>query len=291
MYTTGVEFRYLDIIDISDPELPQVLSTLSPFGSMHRGDAYKKGNYVYWADRAFIYETGEELGRIIVFDITDPTNPFPIVVDTCLKAAPFAIWIENDYAYVAEGYGGRGLMVLDISDPYNIDSVGCFPISEGTTWNVYIKGNYAYVCAHLRPTLQWDRIYVLNISDPMSPALVTYYDTPGCPRDVFVDEPYVLVAEDTSLLVFEASFLRQTPGDINADGVVNLGDVVFLISYLYRQGSPPDPIELGDINGNCVVNLGDVVYLISYLYKDGPAPLTGCASYKNNHVGDHTEDK
>jgi hypothetical protein len=31
-------------------------------------------------------------------------------------------------------------------------------------------------------------------------------------------------------------------------------------------------VEAGDANGNDTVDVGDVVYLINYLYKSGPAP-------------------
>jgi len=61
-------------------------------------------------------------------------------------------------------------------------------------------------------------------------------------------------------------------GDANGDGVVELGDVVYMITYLYKSGSAPDPLLAGDVNCDGVVELGDVVYLISYLYKSGPPP-------------------
>jgi len=63
-------------------------------------------------------------------------------------------------------------------------------------------------------------------------------------------------------------------GDCNNSGQVELGDVVCMISFLYKNGSlsvgPPLRI---DCNNSCEVELGDVVYLISYLYKNGPVPL------------------
>jgi hypothetical protein len=68
---------------------------------------------------------------------------------------------------------------------------------------------------------------------------------------------------------FESGFIR---GDANGDGIVNIGDVVYLVSYLYKSGPAPDPLEAGDCNCDGVVNLGDVVYLVSYLYKNGPPP-------------------
>ncbi len=64
-------------------------------------------------------------------------------------------------------------------------------------------------------------------------------------------------------------------GDANGDGVVDLGDVVFLINYLYRGGPAPDPEEAGDCNLDGEVDLGDVVYLINYLYRGGPPPCSG----------------
>jgi hypothetical protein len=61
-------------------------------------------------------------------------------------------------------------------------------------------------------------------------------------------------------------------GDVNGDGIINVGDVVFLVSYLYRGGLAPDPLWIGDANCDYIVNVGDVVYLVSYLYRGGPPP-------------------
>ena len=62
-------------------------------------------------------------------------------------------------------------------------------------------------------------------------------------------------------------------GDANADGTIGLGDVVYLISYLYKNGPPPDPYQAGETNCLEEINIGDVVYLIGFLYKGGPAPI------------------
>jgi non-lysosomal glucosylceramidase len=61
-------------------------------------------------------------------------------------------------------------------------------------------------------------------------------------------------------------------GDANGDGAIDLGDMVFLITYLYRGGVPPQPLEAGDVNCDGTVNLGDIVYLINYLYRGGSPP-------------------
>ncbi len=61
-------------------------------------------------------------------------------------------------------------------------------------------------------------------------------------------------------------------GDANKDGTVNIFDITYLISYLYIDGPPPDPIQSGDVNDDGVINIFDVTYLITYLYLEGPEP-------------------
>ncbi len=73
-----------------------------------------------------------------------------------------------------------------------------------------------------------------------------------------------------------ASEYTYVYGDANGDGIVNMGDLVFLISYLYRDGPLPDPPSAGDPNGDCIIGMGDVVYLINYLYRTGPPLKRGC---------------
>ncbi len=73
------------------------------------------------------------------------------------------------------------------------------------------------------------------------------------------------------------SFDLENYGDVNGNGNIDIGDVVFLVNYLYRKGPSPSPISRGDINGDCRVEIGDVVHLINYLFKGGPQPLKGCA--------------
>jgi hypothetical protein len=69
--------------------------------------------------------------------------------------------------------------------------------------------------------------------------------------------------------IVAGSFMR---GDTNGDGFITLSDVVFLISYLYRNGTAPDPLAAGDANNDGQIELGDALYLINYLFRGGPPP-------------------
>jgi len=61
-------------------------------------------------------------------------------------------------------------------------------------------------------------------------------------------------------------------GDVTGDGLIDIGDVLCLINYLYKNGPAPDPLPAGDANCDGVIDIGDVLHLINYLYKNGPAP-------------------
>lgn len=61
-------------------------------------------------------------------------------------------------------------------------------------------------------------------------------------------------------------------GDATGDSTIDIGDVLFVINYLYKNGAPPCPYHAGDSNCDGVIDLEDVLYLINYLYKGGPPP-------------------
>lgn len=75
--------------------------------------------------------------------------------------------------------------------------------------------------------------------------------------------------EVVSVICNEETFMC---GDANGDETVNILDITYMISYLYKDGSPPDPLEAADVNNSGDVNILDITYLIANLYKGGPEP-------------------
>ncbi|MCP4567231.1 MAG: hypothetical protein GY841_06600 [FCB group bacterium] len=61
-------------------------------------------------------------------------------------------------------------------------------------------------------------------------------------------------------------------GDANNDESINVGDAVWLINYVFKNGPPPIPPEAGEVNCDGSLNVGDAVYLINYVFKSGPDP-------------------
>jgi hypothetical protein len=68
------------------------------------------------------------------------------------------------------------------------------------------------------------------------------------------------------------SFYVYLCGDCNADGVVDVSDVVYELNYLFIKGPAPVPFLAGDATLDRVVDISDVVYLLNYLFIDGPPP-------------------
>jgi len=73
-----------------------------------------------------------------------------------------------------------------------------------------------------------------------------------------------------------ASGYTYVYGDANGDGNVTVADLVYLLNYLFRMGTPPDPLSAGDPNADCVITVGDVVYLTNYLFRMGDPLQRGC---------------
>jgi hypothetical protein len=61
-------------------------------------------------------------------------------------------------------------------------------------------------------------------------------------------------------------------GDANGDGAINVGDVIHLVNFLYRDGPLPVPPLAGDFDCDGATNVGDVIKLVNYLYREGPPP-------------------
>jgi hypothetical protein len=62
-------------------------------------------------------------------------------------------------------------------------------------------------------------------------------------------------------------------GDANCDGSVNVGDVVYIINFVFKGGPAPIPFAAGGANGDPEVNIGDAVYLINHIFNNGPPPI------------------
>ncbi len=64
-------------------------------------------------------------------------------------------------------------------------------------------------------------------------------------------------------------FLR---GDALHDHVVNLGDPIAILLYLYAGGDRPSNLDAADADDNGKVEMADALYLLNFLFLGGPRP-------------------
>jgi|GEM_PF-2906384 len=68
-------------------------------------------------------------------------------------------------------------------------------------------------------------------------------------------------------------------GDVNGNGYITLGDVIYLVNYIFKGGPPPVPEKCdADANNDGKVTLADVIYLVNFIFRDAtpPLPITCC---------------
>ncbi|MFH1372324.1 MAG: hypothetical protein ABII79_00790 [bacterium] len=71
-------------------------------------------------------------------------------------------------------------------------------------------------------------------------------------------------------------FWTWTLGDVDHSHDVSVGDLTYLVAFLFQGGQAIYPLFIGDVDGSCTVDVGDLTYLVAYLFQSGPAPKVGC---------------
>jgi hypothetical protein len=93
-------------------------------------------------------------------------------------------------------------------------------------------------------------------------------------------QPYTISGEFTDGIPFiyesEFTLVGHRSGDANGDSQVNVGDVVFLINYVFTEGPAPYMDCIGDVNCDERINIADAVGLVNYIFRDGSPPQVGC---------------
>ncbi len=87
----------------------------------------------------------------------------------------------------------------------------------------------------------------------------------------YLFRPFVGPAEADPITYFlrQRRFLR---GDLNHNGTTNIGDVVYILSYLFNGLNVADCLDAGDVNDSGTVNIADAIELLAYLFSNGSPP-------------------
>ena len=65
----------------------------------------------------------------------------------------------------------------------------------------------------------------------------------------------------------------QLRGNLNDLGTIDITDLTYLVSYMFRGGPPPLCFEHGDVNASGAIDVVDLTALVDYMFRSGPAPM------------------
>jgi len=108
------------------------------------------------------------------------------------------------------------------------------------------------------------------------------YETPNGIRIVLGFPLFFLTESSANAIVthvkmlFGETQIIVSEGDIDGSGKVDISDLVYLIDYIFSDGTPPLDMNAADVNGSCLVDISDITYLVEYLFMSGSIPQPGC---------------
>lgn len=170
------------------------------------------------------------------------------------------VWADVDgdgvLAVVGETHTGNGTKKVFYLDHYPAHSLERV-IADGDTLEM-TQYCYNLACG-----------WVSVVSAPTSEIIFDYHYS--CKPDLGVSN------WGGANMIFKNTAPTYVWGDASGNGEVEMGDILYLVNYLYKGGPEPGMRPAGDPNNDCTIDLTDILYLINYLYRGGPAPLKGCA--------------
>jgi hypothetical protein len=180
----------ISIVDIANPYNPVLLSSYNTPGDAR--DVSVSGDYAYVADMN---------GGLLVLDIGDLRAPTSVST-TIFDGAARSVATYQNFAFV--GCTNGSVYICDIIDPE-----GPLPVAEinfgsaemGGINQVSVNGHYLCIAG------QQGGFGIYDISDPIHPAEIGTYDTPGNAYSAVTSNGGIFVADDYSFEIFECPSL------------------------------------------------------------------------------------
>lgn len=136
---------------------------------------------------------------------------------------------------------------------------------------------FSFGAANLSPGDSIEFAFVLAMGDNVHKNPNDYADLydGNNPQPYFdsLDFSSLIANVQTARQLYRSLFpLNYICGDVTGDRIINIGDIVYLINYMFLSGQAPYPPEAGDVNCDGKISLVDAVYLVNYIFRGGNLP-------------------
>jgi hypothetical protein len=157
------------LVDVSDPTAPRLA------GFLPAPETYAEA--VISGDRAFVPALVDDLGGIVVFDISDPFAPTEVGSASLMDSPAAMIPVESMLATIIHTGTSSfvGFAILDIRDLENPSVLGSVELTGGTPRSLAVEEGFAFVGVQGYPWAYpgfYSSLQIVDISEPSSPVVV-----------------------------------------------------------------------------------------------------------------------
>ena len=172
--------------------------------------------------------------------------------------------ISGNYAYVVEGT--NGVAIVNISNPHSLQPVGqVFFNGMEEALSIYKKDSLLYI------TDPWGSLWIANVTNPYSPALVSRVQNLGTPWKIIVYDTlaYMLGRFENGTFLLNVSnpssvsIIKNTGGFYYSNRLTLSGNTALLSygesgTFLIDVSNPTDPQFISHIDGNIYYAVEDL---------------------------------
>ncbi|MFH1701104.1 MAG: hypothetical protein ABIE07_11010 [Candidatus Zixiibacteriota bacterium] len=289
LYVTLMVNNSVAKIDVSSREIVEVIEVgQSPEGMIIYGDrayiavtAYDFNTYAWGQGQVVVYDC---LADTVMndYEILTSTNPQFLAIDRhgiihCICTGDY--WANRGKAYRLDPVTNTIIDSKVLGGDPSLLAIGADNVAYISAGGWADDGEvYSYNCETFEIYHDADNpIYV----DSGSMGIVAYQDTTSF-ACTFGDRIFRINSQGQIVSTYNVGDgpvhidFNYRPGDANGDWGVDVGDAVFLINRIFKNGPPPAwPGWRANVNMDKYVNIGDAVYLVNYIFRDGSAPGIG----------------
>lgn len=167
------DWEHVSVVDVSDVDNP-TSDTQLPDGANSLSVA---NNLLVSSWGGCGFRTGDCGGGLRLYDLAVPKQPSALGQMQVDTLPGYDVTVSDGYAFTT----GNGLWVVDLYDPENLEVNGRNNLTEDLLFpsKIVVQGTIAYV-------QQYDRLQLLNVSQPATPVLLGQYFTSNYVTDLTV---------------------------------------------------------------------------------------------------------